>query len=357
MSGETLSLIDPPATSLLMTVTSPELVAAPPEIVNGELMPQSVREAMAATRTRRFPPRRVSIWHLRDVYVTQLGLVFSREGELFRPSITQHGEGEIAWAVRAVRDAGEDVPRHDRPLVLGEMRGAVNHGHWLIEMLPRVHLVMSYLSNPEFGVLVHNAQTPGLVEVMQTSLRRLGVADQSVVAVDPHPVLVRDLILVEGMSDHGVYLSPLVRDCFARLTHGIDGIGQERVYFGRGEGYARDFQDAAQKQALAADLGFHVVDPSATGLMEQMAIVRDARLLAGPMGAAMTALAFMQSPGEARLFAGSDMPDTLFWFIANIFGHRYREIRCAQDAPSQPGGYDGALLLDEQAFRRELLAG
>ena len=66
------------------------------------------------------------------------------------------------------------------------------------------------------------------------------------------------------------------------------------------------------------------------------------------MGAALTTLAYLRNPAKVLVFAGAAMPDTFFWFIATLFGHRYREIRCLQaDAPAPTGvSYDRALLID-----------
>lgn len=144
------------------------------------------------------------------MFVAYEGLVFDGEGSLYRPSITQHSAGEIGWATEQVRAAiaegGVDV--HDLPLVLGVKRGAGNDGHWLMEMLPRLHLVLDRWRDPTIGLLLHNVSDPQLGEVMQTSLRRLGVADTRVRVAGPWPVRVRAMILVEGMTEYGIYVSP-----------------------------------------------------------------------------------------------------------------------------------------------------
>jgi capsular polysaccharide biosynthesis protein len=252
--------------------------------------------------------------------------------------------------------AGSPIPLHDLPLVLGKKRGAGNHGHWLMEMLPALHLVLDRLRDERIGVLVHDVSDPQLGEVMQTSLRRIGVADTHVRVAGPWPVRVRTLILVDGLTMHGTYMSPLVCDCHERLLHGVTGLGHERVFIARGVGYQRNFADFARVEALAAEQGFHHVQASRLTLLEQVAAVRDARVVAGAMGAAMTSLAFARTPAQALLFAGAAMPDTFFWFLATLFGHRYREIRCDQVAePSDDAvSYNGDLLIDDDELRQHL---
>ncbi len=199
------------------------------------------------------------------MFVAYEGLVFDSEGALYRPSITQHSAGETGWATEQVRAAiaegGVDV--HDLPLVLGVKRGAGNDGHWLMEMLPRLHLVLDRLRDPTIGLLLHNVSDPQLGEVMQTSLRRLGVADTRVRVAGPWPVRVRAVILVEGMTEHGIYVSPLVRDCHERLLHGVTGLGHERVFVARGAGFRRNFADPEHVDGLAREQGYHILPPRA----------------------------------------------------------------------------------------------
>ena len=76
------------------------------------------------------------------------------------------------------------------------------------------------------------------------------------------------------------------------------------------------------------------------------------------MGAAMTSLAFARAPARALLFAGAAMPDTFFWFLCNLFGHRYREVRCLQAEAGDDHAilYDRDLLIDDDEFRERLAA-
>jgi capsular polysaccharide biosynthesis protein len=207
-------------------------------------------------------------------------------------------------------------------------------------------------------VLLHDVTDPQLGEVIQTCLIRLDIAPQRVRVSNHLPVRVRTLILVEGLSEHGTYMSPLVRDCHARLSHGIAGIGHPRVFIARGSGRLRDFADPRQAEIVAEEQGYHVFRPERGGFVDQIAAMRDARVVAGAMGAAMTSLAYARQPAQVLTFAAAAMPDTFFWFIATLFGHRYREIRCIQ--PVEPvatgASYDRPLLIGETELRQHLSA-
>ncbi|MCQ8277828.1 glycosyltransferase family 61 protein [Acetobacteraceae bacterium KSS8] len=286
------------------------------------------------------------IWLLRDVFVAFEGLVFDDAGRLFAPSVTQHHHSEIEWArqqVVAARDSGL-APRIDGPVILGSKRGAHNFGHWLIEMLPMLHFARERIQSGSLGVLVHNVTEPQLGGVMLHSLRRLGVPDTMVRVADVEPVRAERLLLVEGLTTHGVYMSPLIAPAIDSLMRDIPGEGHERVFIRRGRGMRRDFANPAHVEALARMHGFHVLDTEGLSLEQQIAALRDARVVAGAMGAAMTNLVFASPGAEIRMVAGADMPDTFFWFAATVTGRGYKELRCRQADEVQGLPYDRALM-------------
>ena len=344
-----------PDGSALVRIASPAFDAIPPAFAGGEQIPAAVRQACAAWGRPRFAACEVIIRVVRDVFVAAEGLVFDAVGGLLAYSVRQHEPELVAAALQAVRDAiaGGGFERHDLPLVLGKKRGAANYGHWMIEMLPMLHLALSRLADRRIGVLLHDVGDPALGGIMQETLRRLGIADARVRVSGMAPVFVRELILVEGLTEHGTYMSPLVRDCHDRLAHGgVVGLGVERVLLLRGAGLGRRFRDDPHMTRIAASRGFSVLSPAGLGLDGQIAMMRDARVVAGVMGAAMTNLIYARAGTRALLFAPAEMPDTFFWFIATLRGLPYREVRCAQSGPGE--GWNRQLDLGFRDFRRLL---
>ena len=340
--------------AVLIRSRSPGFSTHAPDFVHDELIPSSVRLACSAWQQRHFAPRELLVRHLRNVYVAEEGLVFTCDGRLVAASIHQHEPERIDRARNAVAHAvaGGPGPRYDHPLVLGKKRGAGNYGHWMVEMLPMLFLVLRRLADRRIGALVHDVGDRTLGRIMIETLRRIGLADECVRVSGAAPVHVRELLMVEGLTEHGTYMSPLVQECHDRLAHGIAGHGIERVFLSRGSVYGRGFGDEPYMSRLAAERGYAVLSPEALGLDGQIGLMRDARLIAGVMGAAMTNLIFATRGARAAIFAPALMPDTFFWFIANLRGLHYREIRCAQVG----GGADRnrPLEIGFRAFRRIL---
>lgn len=351
-------LIEPPASSLLLEARSPAYAAPPPDRLGVEYMPPDILAACAAQMQGGFGARPLRIWLLRDVFVAMEGLVFDHQGRVFAPSVTQHHHTEIEWAAGQVDAAirGADTERHTLPLVLGKKRGVSNYGHWLLEMLPSLHFARQRIGSDALGVLVHDVTEPQLGGVMLQSLRRIGVADRLVRVSGMAPVRVDRLLLVEGLTAHGMYMSPLVTPAMSALADGITGEGHERVFIRRGTDMRRDFADPSRIEMLARRAGYHVMDTDGLTLEQQIAQVRNAKVVAGAMGAAMTNLVFAAAGAEIRVFAGGAMPDTFFWFAATVTGRRFQELRCRQAEEVRGLPYDRALLVSDETVDAFLAA-
>ncbi|OYD82287.1 glycosyltransferase family 61 protein [Azospirillum brasilense] len=327
-----------PDGAVILSLTSPGFDAAYPRVVNKGLIPPDVLEPMEwAWTTRRFPERPVRVLRLTDVWVAKEGLVFDRDGTLYRETITQHSAGEVEQARAAVLEAigrGGPVAEPDAggPVLLCKKRGIGNYGHWLMEMLPKAQLVHRHL--PELGARFLVAHAPGqLNDTMAFSLSMLGIDLARTIVADDTPRRFADLLLVDGLSEHGGYMSPLVLDSAEAMAGRVPAAGVEQLFVTRRSTGFRRVVGEDDLIALAQSRGYAPVDPGALTLPQQVSLFKGARRIVGVMGAAMTNIAFAPPGARVVTLAPAGMPDTFFWFIATLRGLDYAEVRCLQSGP------------------------
>jgi capsular polysaccharide biosynthesis protein len=303
-------------------------------LYNADLIPDPVRRAVETSWTRGvFAERKIKIRAFADVFVAKEGLVFDRALRLVRSSVTQHSTSEIEWARGAIVSAlgAGDTPRLSGTCVLCKKRGAGNYGHWLIEMFPKAVVAQQQLPGEAMRFLVPDAKGR-LGAAIEASMQRLGVCKERLVRLDDAPVRVDRLVMVDGLTEHGVYMSPLAVAAAEALSWDVP-IKQDRLlYIARSAGH-RKFRDEAEVLRRASAAGYRVFDPGAVSLLEQAATFAGARTIVGIMGAALTNIVFAWPSTEVIALAPATMPDTFFWFIAGLRGLRYREIRCPLYGP------------------------
>lgn len=329
------SIIETPGDAALLNLTSPSFHMRYPELSHRELIADDVLHAMEASwNVHSFPERPITLSLLKNVYVVEEGLVFDGAGNLYDGSITQHSPPEIDRGYAAVQAAmrSDDVHVVRDRAVLCKKRGAYNYGHWLIEMLPKAYLAKLYLGQDPLCYLVPSAESP-LRQVISDSLSMLNIDASSVISLGQEPVHVDSLLLVEGLSHHGVFMSPLIMNCMDGLSARVPGRGIAKLFVTRAGTNVRRFVNEDEVAAKAQECGYTLIDPGAMSLADQIGAFKNAREIAGVMGAAMTNIAF--APRDACIvdLAPAAMPDTFFWFIAGLRGQSYCEIRCEQTGP------------------------
>lgn len=347
----------------LLVLPSPAFDAPPPRIRHRDRITGAALRAMEGTwGMGRFAERRVRVLRLRDVWVAREGLVFDRDGALYRDTVTQHSPAEVAEAQDAVLAAiGQTA--NDRngidgngPVVLCKKRGVGNYGHWMMEMLPRAHLVHRRCPELEARFLVAEAPEP-LRATMAASLTLLGIAPSRIVVAGDAPRRFAELLLVEGLSEHGVYMSPLVMDCADALARAVEtqGAMMQAMPAGRPLFVTRQaagFRRLVEEDALlmsAQEAGIVPVEPALLPLPAQIALFKGAAGVAGVMGAALTNIAFAAPGTPVTALAPAGMPDTFFWFIAALRGLDYTEIRCVPAGPVRGNmPWDTDLALDPE---------
>jgi capsular polysaccharide biosynthesis protein len=329
---------------------SPGFALLPPDVVHGARMPPEARRILGPIWHRLwFAERRVRVRRLQDVFVAQEGLVLRADGAVVPETVQQHTPEQVAAAQAAISGA---TPRLDGTVLLGRKPGAWNYGHFIVEMLPRI-LIGRRRCGADGRVLVQAVPDP-LRRVMHDALALAGFQPAQIIAAGPDPVRVDQLVLVEGLSDHGQYLSPLTLPALDAATIGIAPTAGANLFVIR-PGLPRRLADEAAVAEAAAVAGYRVIDPAAMAFAEQVAAFRAARRIVGVMGAGLASIAFAAPGAELFVLAPAGMVDSFYWLLAGLRGLALREIRCAPaGGRTGPHPWDSDLALDTADLQRLL---
>jgi len=229
-------------------------------------------------------------------------------------------------------------------MLLCAKRGAENYGHWIYEMLPVAWLGRAQLRAAAWRALAPPG-TGRLTAVIQDSFELLDVSSDQVATTAATPQHVDEILIIEGLTSHGHYISPLVVDCLTDLGRQIPAVDAERLWVSRA-GDSRSLWNEAELCAVLAGSGWTICRPGEMRLRQQIALFKGARHIAGVSGAGLTNLAFAAPGARITNFAPAGMPETSFWLLSELCGPDYIEVRSPQ-AEKQVGlnAWDGSLVL------------
>ena len=320
--------------SRLCDIASPGYAAMPPRVLNAELMPDSLQALYAGLWGFDRPESTITAFLLKDVVVAGDGLVFDRHGRLIAESTYQTSEAQILQAARNVerylRDGGGKALRGTT--LLCEKIGALNYGHWLLEMLPLAHLFEERIAGDWF---VRAPVAPGsaaMTAVVRDSLELIGVDPSRLRwGLGGMPQRYEQLVFTTGLSQHGSFYSPHCVRALEAIAAPIPSSGERRIWVTRAGAQRSLDQEQALCHRLADRGGWTIADTGSMSLRRQIALFKEAEVVAGVAGAGLTNAAF--SPRGAKLiaFVPARMPDIFFWSIAQLKGQRLTEVRCRQE--------------------------
>ena len=354
-----VTLIDEPLAGRVLRLASPSYPVTYPDITHREVIPRDVLGAMEQSFTRgRMPVRPVTFFHLKDVYVSAEGLVFDRDLRLYQSTVTQHPPRQVAEALQALRAgrAAGNIPAHAGPVLLAKKIGSFNYGHWMLEMLPRVLLAKENLGITGLRYLVHELAAP-MRGVIDETLQIAGVAPGEILRTGNEPHYFSDLIIVDGLSEHGLYMSPLCVATLERFAARVRTGPSERIFVTRRSARWRRFREEEALHDIAQRAGYSLVDPGEMPVAQQIMVFKGARRIAGITGAGLSNIAFAAPGAAVRMFVPRSMPDTFFWLISQIREHGYAELRCAEvgmppvDSVVHPS-WNCDITISPAAFRR-----
>lgn len=312
---------------IIRTITGDSFDLPPPLIINEELIPKDAKEKMSAGwETGTFQHRDILFIELQNVFSIGEGLVLTPDANVINESVTQHTPEEI----KKLREEFLSKKAYAEEILdlslLARKRGDDNYGHWLVECLSKISLFSEM--DISCTIIAPNADSL-MKKIISDSIELVSSKKHKVFysSLDT-PVFHKRLILVEGLSQHGIYLSPIALQHFDLMQSNKQKKEFKRIYITR-----KDLnRDVANEEELTKELiekfNFQSINPQLLSLNDQIAIFREAEIIIGPIGAGMTNIVFASKNAQIITLAPAPMPDTFFYFLANHRKQKYTEIRC-----------------------------
>jgi capsular polysaccharide biosynthesis protein len=207
--------------------------------------------------------------------------------------------------------------------------GSFNYGHFLVDDLPRVRAaaIMREL-HPARGLTVVMTSYGAKIDIVRRdAILALCGGDIQVLFVDASRTYrIPKLYYASPVSYHPIRKHPLALDFLTtRVAQAIPGEGgAERVFLERGAGTGRAMVNEAQIVARLRQSGFAIIRPDRMSFAEQVLALRNARLVVGQMGAAMTNAIFASGDAVLIHLAPEGWIEPFYWDLASARGQRYR---------------------------------
>lgn len=188
-----------------------------------------------------------------------------------------------------------------------------NHSHWLTAHLPKILLLQ------ERGGLADVLLPPARTPVMDGSLRRLGIDPDGFRTFDPaRPLAVGELTLVETDRFRPELLQR-VQAAFA-AAHGDPN---RKVFVSRARAGRRKLVNEEELWPRLREAGFERVAMEDLSFDEQVELMGETRILAGPHGAGLTNMLFCPPGAQVIELADLSFPNPNFYALASGLGHHY----------------------------------
>lgn len=194
--------------------------------------------------------------------------------------------------------------------------GKDNYGHLLIEMLPKLDLLVA--SGDTEVPLIIPTLPPALKKVLHHVLDTLYPAVFTTHEMTHRFLAVDELIVPGPITKHNTQKSWAVRN-FAERLSGKPSTGNLKLYVSRSGGKIRAVTNEWQIELLFRSHGFRVVKPQELSFGEQIALFSRAAHIAGPMGAGLTNIVF--APSDCRVtMLDPGLCDHFFHDLASLKG-------------------------------------
>jgi capsular polysaccharide biosynthesis protein len=246
----------------------------------------------------------------------------------------------------------------ERPTLLLKRPWSGNYGHWMIDSAALLAQAGGLTLPPGWQIAIARQWSPELQRIVRETVETIAPGIDVVEHPDDEVWRFSELHYVGPIHDPTSYKVPSALAALkALILRGYLATGQARrgLYITRGDHPLRKLRNEEAVIALCRELGLEVVAPEHLTLAEQARLFRQADLVVGVKGAALTNALFCSSRTHVVALSPGDFPDSFFWDLLAQSGIGYSEIfGVLQTRDGAPGR--NAFSVDVAALRAVLNA-
>jgi hypothetical protein len=267
------------------------VMRTPPQMLSAQLHP-----AFAKELSREMPSAGVAV--VQDGRVlTSMGAVITPDHCLINDvSHTGAGDNPYAHPLFSVARLPEVTYVKDRVAIItmyaGNLPGRPYYGHWLWDMLPRLHLL------EKSGIPWDKVVVPQITRYQRESLKLLGV--ESVISDQELNLQARELVVpsLSGfpIGNYATWACQWLRDRFLPLTPPQSPSQPRRLYLSRAKAATRRILNEDEFLSAIVPFGFERVFLEDYSFLDGVRLLRDAEAVVSPHGSNITNIVFCR-PG------------------------------------------------------------
>ena len=201
--------------------------------------------------------------------------------------------------------------------------GLSNYGHWLYDVLPRLHVLrLAEVIPPNAHYLV----PPIDVEFKHTSLERLGISSERCIGVGRPTAVAADTIAASsGHRSSGrvePWIPEFLRDAFLPESP-QSGL---RLYVNRRDTKIRRVLNEEALETVLAQRGFRSISASDFDFQDKLDLYSSAEIIVAPYGAGLANIAFCSPGTHVVQIHGEDWADPFFGDVARATNLRFTSL-------------------------------
>lgn len=252
-------------------------------------------------------------------FATAGGEVFSADGELIHGASVPARTNDQRYIVQT-----RILPRTWRGNRIAVLTSGLqdNYFHWLIETLPRLHMVRSQGLQPDAWYV------PSGKPFQAETLRMLDVPERGCIDPLQFPVVhAREIVapfheIVGGMT-HPAWVVRFLQEHLLPSRATSAGPAQPRLYITRAGARWRRVTNEDEVMRVLEPLGFHRLSLDHMTVADQMRLFHEAEVVVAPHGAALANLAFARPGTKVVEFQPRKIQD-VFYRLCQAAGLEYR---------------------------------